>query len=520
MLDVIRSLAYGKNHKTLYGCSKPRGSSQQGEGIMQDILEQYQHIKDSDDIFAFWEQELNLRSELRQKALTAKTVVDSAAHMEFLYRSLYFSGRKYDFFKILFSSLRFMSVLQWLVDAPAKVIKEFLRFLPWYIINNRVKPAELEFIARVFQDEYGPAFKEIINVLDDDHCAYLASRSANPDLRRLLKDRQSTLQQRRMESYYTLEGSTRNYSIPTIYGDKVQLIRASLEKLQDCSADRFSDPYQAERFLLQIEAAGMAFKCGLVEDSLAFLLDIYNDYQQKNRLVDMISDHKIYKNLQQLLRIVIPSYCLVFEPLSAYSCSGQLYQKYFPLISPEIAPLRYLRLWEVITAAFANPADNFPELLYTAKTVSEYRPMEPPLLLEKDMDGMSLERLEQLLDNGEEKLEALPHETFIIMELVRLLHHKDRVLLNGPTASRLLHVYMLLWQWLPCNLFMHTELLEQIAPLVDNHDRYEAQRIVDSIQNMSSARIKSDLALRPQLFRKKSENIRRSILAGKLMGAL
>jgi len=488
--------------------------------IMQDILEQYQHVLDSDNIFAFWEQELTLRSELRQRALTAEAVVDSSAQMDYLYRSLYFSQRKYDFFKILFTSLRFMPVLQWLVDAPADVIEEFLRFLPWYIINNRVKPAELEFIARVFQDEYGPAFKGIINILDDDCCAHLASRSANPDLRRLLKDRQSTLQQTRMESYYTLEESIRNYSFPTIYGDKVQLIRATVEKLQDCSADRFSDPYQADRFLLQLEAAGMAFKCGLVEDSLAFLLEIYNNYQQKNRLVEIISDHKIYKNLQQLLRTVIPGYSLVFEPLSAYSCAGQLYQKYFPLISPEIAPLGYLRLWEVITAAFPNTADNLPELLYTAKTISEYRPTEPPLLLEKDTDGMSLERLEQLLDNGEEKLVALPHETFIIMELIRLLHYKDRVLLNGQTASRLLGTYMLLWQWIPCNLFMHTELFGQIAPLVDNNSRYEAQRIVDSIQNMSSDRIKNDLALRPQLFRKKSENIRRSILAGKLMGAL
>jgi hypothetical protein len=33
---------------------------------MQDILEQYQHITENDDIFTFWEQELSLRTALRQ----------------------------------------------------------------------------------------------------------------------------------------------------------------------------------------------------------------------------------------------------------------------------------------------------------------------------------------------------------------------------------------------------------------------------------------------------------------------
>lgn len=495
---------------------------QQGECIMQDILGQYQHISENDDIFTFWEQELSMRTALRRRALTTAVMVDSTAQVDFLYRSLYYAGRKYDFFKILFSSLRFMPVLQWLVHAPAQVMDDFLSFLPWYILNSRVKPADLEFMARIYQEEHRPAFEAVINILDQDSCLHLTSRTANAELRRLLKARQATLQQMRMESYYGLEGPPRNNSFPTLYGDKVELIRGALEQLQHSSADNFSDPYQADRFLLQIEAAEMVFKCGLAEDSLAFLLDIYSDYQQKNRLVEIMSDHKIYKGLHQLLRAVIPVYSLVYDPLQAYACARHLYEQYFPLISPEAAPLQYLKLWEVITAGFRTDApDNLLELLYTAKKAEQFRPAELPLLTEEDIGrGLSPQRLEELLGNGEEKLSALPHEAFVVLELIRLLHYKKRTTLHGKTASRLLGAYLLLWQWLPCRTFMHSDLLDQIAPLVDNNSRYQAQRIIDFMHTMTSGRLKSELATRPQLFRQKGENIRRGILAGRLMGAL
>jgi hypothetical protein len=489
---------------------------------MQDILEQYQHITENDDIFTFWEQELSLRTALRQRALTAGVTVNSSIQVDFLYRSLYWAGRRYDFFKIIFSSLHFMPVLQWLVNAPVQVMNDFLRFLPWYILNSRMKPAELEFMVRIYREEYRPAFAAIINTLDQDSCIYLSSRTANADLRRLLRDRQVTLQQMRMESCYGLEELSRHNSFPTFYGDKVQLIRDTLEKLQNSQAHNFPDPYQADRFLLQLEAAGMVFKCGLAEDSLAFLLDIYRDYQQKNRLVEIINDQKIYKGLQQLLRAVIPVYSLVYEPLQAYNCACRLYERYFPLISPEAAPLQYLQLWEVITAGFSNDSpDNLRELLYTAKKAEQLRPAELPLLMAEETENwLNPQRLKELLENSEAKFHALPHEAFVVLELIRLLQYKKRATLDGETASRLLSAYLLLWQWLPCRLFMHSDLLDQIGPLVDGSIRYQAQRIVNSLHTMTANGLKSELAARPQLFRSKDESIRRAILAGRLMGAL
>ena len=134
---------------------------------MQDILEQYQHEWEGDKLLVFWKQELSLRTILRQTSLTSTVMVDNVEQVNFLYRSLYFAERKFDFFKILFFNLHYMSVLQWLVNAPAGVMQDFLHFLPWYIHNTRIKPVELEFIARIYQEAYQPDFMPIVNVLDE-----------------------------------------------------------------------------------------------------------------------------------------------------------------------------------------------------------------------------------------------------------------------------------------------------------------------------------------------------------------
>ena len=482
-------------------------------------MEQYRDISENYELYSFWEQELLLRSVLRQTPLIGPVMVDNKEGVNLLYRSLYFAQRKFDFFKILFANLRFLSVMQWLVSAPTRVMDDFWQFLPWYILNHQVKPGELEFVARIYNDEYAPAVMTVINILDEDTCLYLLSKTANPGLRQLLKDRQKKLGELRLESYYGLGESSKKSDYPTLYGDKVGLIREALALLLDSSADHFRDPYTAERFLLQIEAAEMVFKCGLLEDSLAFLLDIYSDYQQKNRLVEIINDQKIYKELQQLLRTIIPVYSLIYEPLQAYNCAHNIYKHYFPLISPETAPLEYLRLWETLAGCFKK--DSLLEVLYISKRIDQLRPAELPLLTGEEIEtGVSQERLEKLFKVLEEKLAALPHESFITMELIRLLEFKGELKLEGKMASRLLGNYILLWKWLPSSIFMQDELLSQIAPLVDDNSRYQAQRIVELRHTMNSAQLASELSSRPQLFRKKGENIRRDLLAGQFMGVL
>ncbi len=486
---------------------------------MQDILEQYRDISENIELFSFWEQELLLRNALRQTPLTVPIVVDSKDGVNLLYRSLYFSKRRFDFFKILFANLRFLPVMQWLVSAPTRVMEDFWQFLPWYILNHRVKPGELEFIARIYKSEYAPAVMPVINILDEDSTLYLLSKTANAGLRQLLKDRQIQLKELRWESYYGLGEGDKKSDYPTLYGDKVKLIRKTIAILQDSNADRFRDPYAAERFLLQTNAAELAFKCGLLEDSLAFLLDIYSDYQQKNRLVEIINDQKIYKELQQLLRTVIPVYSLVYEPLQAYECAYNIYKCYFPLIRPEAAPLEYLKLWETLAGSYKK--DSLLEVLYISKRIDQLRPAELPLLLDEEVkSGVNQERLEKLFKVLEEKLVALPHESFITMELIRLLEFKGALKLEGNMASWLLGNYILLWKWLPGGIFMHYELINQLAPLVDDNSRYQAQRIVELSHTMNSAQLRSELSSRPQLFRKKGENIRRDLLAGQFTGVL
>ena len=149
------------------------------------------------------------------------------------------------------------------------------------------------------------------------------------------------------------------------------------------------------------------------------------------------------------------------------------------------------------------------------------RPAELPLLFDEELkSGVNQEHLEKLFKVLEEKLVALPHESFITMELIRLLQFKGVLKLEGNMASQLLGNYILLWKWLPSRIFMHDELINQLAPLVDDNSRYQAQRIIELSHTMNSAQLKSELSSRPQLFRKKGENIRRDLLAGQFMGVL
>ena len=482
-------------------------------------MEHYKDISENEELFSLWEQELPLRGILRQTPLTVPVMVDSHEEVNLLYRSLYFAGRKLDFFRILFANLRFLTVMEWLVSAPNVVMDDFWQFLPWHILNHQVKPGQLEFIARIYKDEYAPEIMTVINILDEDSCLYLISKTANPELRQLLKNRQHTLRELRRDAWYGLGESSKNSDYPTIYGDKIELIRKTIALLHESSANRFRDPYAVGRFLIQINAAELVFKCGLLEDSLAFLLDIYSDYQQKNRLVEIINDQKIYKELQQLLRTVIPVYSLIYAPLQAYNYAHNIYKNYFPLISPEAVPLEYLKLWETVTESFKK--DNLLEVLYISKRIDQLRPAEIPLLMYEEIKtGVSQEHLEKLLKTMEEKSAALPHESFVTMELIRLLEFKGQLKLEGKMASRLLSNYILLWKWLPSRIFMNDDILSQIAPLVDDNSRYRAQRILELKHTMDNAQLRSELSSRPQLFKKKGDNIRRDILAAQFMGEL
>ena len=85
------------------------------------------------------------------------------------------------------------------------------------------------------------------------------------------------------------------------------------------------------------------------EDCLAMLLDLYQDYQRKSRLVDLLEDEKIHRSFSRLLRQVIPWQSLLRQTLNPYDMADKLYLG-FSVNNPRSGSLKYLSLYESITA--------------------------------------------------------------------------------------------------------------------------------------------------------------------------
>ncbi|MDD3268032.1 MAG: hypothetical protein PHX14_01805 [Syntrophomonadaceae bacterium] len=489
----------------------------------QDILSEYQDIYKNPDLFGFWECEFALRRLARETDLNAALLIKEVSELDFLMRSLYFAGRPHDFFIILINNLHIHPVLQWLQKAPGWLQKAFLSFLPWYISQQNDDAQKLQFLVSIYQDSYQDAYQAIANVLNLDLCSYLLSRTANPQLRTLLRNREEQLLKEKSEAVYGIRlEAVRNPIFATLYGDKFELLGDTFELMHLTDSRNFQDPYCAERFQLLLRAGEMLFDCGLLEDCLINLEDTYEAYQKNNRLVESLEDVKIYRQFFKILRRVIPCYALLYKPNSAWTRAIEIYNQFFSRLEADLPSLQYLNVYESIAAGQQLDAQHIGlEIIYKSIKIQDFRSGEPPLLCVEDIDsGFSQERLRQLQQLFREKLSILPHEAFTIMELLRLLQLRGYLELDNKLAKALLTAYMQLWKWVPSRLFINRSIIEQLSSKLDDSSRLDAERLLSSLDNYSDETMSNDLLTRPELFRKRSENIRREIFIGKFLGLL
>lgn len=490
---------------------------------IRDILSTYRNINEHSDLFEFWEGELRLRRQARAIAITPEQSAVDARELDFLLRSLYLAGRQEAFFNILINSLNTQPVLHWLQNAPGALQETFLQYLPWYIGSYSGETRKLQFLVSIYQDSYQAAYQAIVNVLNLELCSYLLSRTANPELRAMLKKREEMLLNEKNQARYGIRldpGKSLTYA--TIYGDKVKLLGDTYELMQSTDSRNFSDPYGAKRFELLLQAGEMLFECGLIEDGLLNLIDTYEDYQENNRLVESLEDEKIYRQFFRILRRLVPCYALLVKPNAAWTEAVNIYRQFFARVEADLPSLQYLNIYESIAAGQQLDLQHIVlEIFYKSEKIRDFRSSEPPLLAAGDIDsGFKNERLSQLRQLFQEKLAILPHEAFVIMELLRLLQFKGYLELGPKPVQAMLKAYMELWKWVPHRLFMNRSIIEQLAPRLDDPSRLEAERLLTSLENYDNEKISSDLLNRPELFRKRSENIRREIFLGKFLGWL
>lgn len=489
---------------------------------MFSLLEKYQQAMNEQDVFSLWETEVQLRTQIRTLPVPAALKIQSAAELDLLFRAFYFTGRKYDFFNVLFTSLNHLESLKWITSAPAEILADFLSYLPWYIKTNCPHPPELQFLINLYHDSFEQYYHTIIGVLDLSCCDYLIARTANTHLRNLLGHQHRRLLAHHEDLFYGLSASGISKGHNSIFGNKAEIIINTINSIEQSRSVHFREPYCSERFQRLLQCAEMIFECGLVEDCLAVLIDTYQDYQEKNRLVDMLEDEKINKHFYQLLRKTIPMHALLNRKGSTFYAAEQMYHRCFPRISVDQGSLIYLQLADGIDRANTSGEEHILlELLALGSKINRFRPGEAELfdlqLLHKGCDPAWLEAV---VKAARQKITSLPHETYVIAEFVRQLDARKVISLEIAAGAEIYRYYLDLWQWVPSRLFVNPDIARQIVPFLEDGQRLHLRQILAVLDHYDNNTIKMDLSTRPDIFKNKEAAARREILWGKFLGVL
>ncbi len=485
---------------------------------MQDILNEFDQAIHQYPLFDFWQHEVRLRQKIRElPSNIPPVIVYRSEQMDFLYRALYFHQQQIRFWDILIHNLSKMPILTWLSQSSPTLLNDFWNHLPWYIHTARPLPEKLQFLIHLYRPEYTEAYTRIINAMNLDSCRYLLTRSANPEMRRLLKQREAVLINRRQESLYGFQKTDTTSEYPTVYGDKIEILLNALHLLQAGSSSEFPDPYGAERIMLLLDAYAAVFECGLADDSLVLVTELYNHFQQKNRLVDFLEDERIFQTFHRLLRRVIPVYALLHDPLHAAELSAEIYRRDFPRIHEDPASALYLQAYESIQSGHAHARMTILyEFYLKASRLKICRPDEIPLLTEAELNtGVSAQRLEQLLVLIKQKMAALPHEAFILLEYICLGQHLGILKLDQPIAGQVLQHYLLLWNWLPSRLFLNQDIFDRLIPYISESMRTQAQRMRTDVLDLQA--IQNEILRKPHLSKKNDADFKRQILSAILL---
>lgn len=455
---------------------------------MHDIVKQFNDIS-AQDLFQSWQDEVRLRNCLRTCAASnvAFSEVDQAT-VEFLYRSLYWHKRP-DFFQVLFINMNNLAVYKWL-NAKPDLTREFLTNLPYLILETRPDFRQLRFLINIYRAEYQPEFVRIINVLDISICKELFKRTANQDLRTILRERLDKMQKQSGFDYGIKISPCMKPSYSALYGDKLHLLLRAAGALKTSRQYDSLQPDHSRRFAALLEAAGAVFEAGLIEDSLAILADAYISYLDHNRTVNFEQETALFKLLYRLLRRIIPAYALIYKPSAPFTTALSCYRRCFGLISPEPASLEFLKIYEIIQEGMTGPGQNImAEIGLKAGVVRNYRPDDVFLVNLYDGRVPVPDMAKQMQLTALERMRALPHEAFIILEFLRLTEKFHPGSIND---LNLLRNYIELWKWVPLPIFLNQSVIRELG--FDGKTRRQAEKLLAESSSQSHSDFKDFFA--------------------------
>lgn len=467
------------------------------------MLELNLEINTDTDLFAFWQYELNMRQEFRKTFFGKQPIITNIEQVEFLYRSLYLPGKTTDFFIALFPNLDKTPTLNWLKTSPSKIKAAFLSFLPNYINNYKPPIEQLLFLVPLYHPELNYLFISIFNHLTSPQCQYLINKTANRDLRNLLKKRINFIENEQKQLFYGNDFTKSQLTYPTMQGDKLEILIKTIYLIHELEDHKDYWSYY--------KLASALFDLGLIEDCLYILIKMKHLMER----LDPVASN----SWRKLLFKTIPL-CALISSVPPYKYAKNIYNHYFPDLISDDAGLLYLKLYErlqVTTSSFTGTLlDLYPEVL----RIQQLRGEEIPLLLAKEIStSLSASRFIQVTQLASDKLASMPHEAFVILELLRKMLQHD-MLARQVNKDLIAKLYLDLFNWLPSSRFMHETMIAEILPHTSPAIREDLEKVLRLMIYYKNNSLSTEFREKPDLFKLKNEDLRRTFLIGEFMGVL
>jgi hypothetical protein len=159
-----------------------------GTAKMQSIIDEYRQALGQDDLYRMWQEELRLRILLRGGGASPPDIkIETHEELQFIKRAFYFHDRKNDYFAILFSNMHNVMVQAYLLACSPLQVIEFLQYIAGELARRQPLAKNMQFLINIYRPEYHDYFTPLVDLLDNSTCNYLLARTANKNLRQMLK---------------------------------------------------------------------------------------------------------------------------------------------------------------------------------------------------------------------------------------------------------------------------------------------------------------------------------------------
>ena len=433
-----------------------------------------------EDVFAFWGRELEGRKKLRNLVSRGVDVRPGAEKevLDFLFRTFALAEERSLLFRVLGEHSDRMAVIRWLGDRSEGFRSRFVQELAGMWLHEKSR-SRLDLLINMYTPGLNEAYRRLLGRLDGEDMDYLVSRTANPELRRLVRQAKEKMEARVRQSRLGVAvEEAREPGLDCIFGNKAELAKTVLATLEQADAALYHHPYQAQRFLALCESCLKLFQMGWIADSLILTVETYRDLIERGRLQGREA-LRVYRRLDRLARAVVPVYCLLEFEENLRREAEKIYRSSLSQLVLENSSLAYLELYDRLQEAKYTPS------VYPKSEVQKFclrlgstRPDDAVLRCLKGRDRAEVDA-DGCTQAVRERVKSRPHEAFVIMEFLRLfvvpgLEAGQQHRVSKDVLSR----YLDLWYWIPSNRFMNREIVDSLAAGAKGETRREVHEVL------------------------------------------